>query len=141
RPGDPPTLRVEVEPGEPIRLREVTVQVAGPALAQPGFRLPGDALLRPGARLNHGHYESVKRAIQSQAARYGYFQGNFTRQELLIDPQQGHADVGLVFQSGPRYRLGEIGFSGDSPLDSDLLQRMLPFESDTPYDSERIAEL
>jgi translocation and assembly module TamA len=141
RAGDPPTLRVEVEPGAPVRLREVTLGLEGPALEQPGFKLPSDPLLASGARLHHGRYEEAKREIQSQAARFGYFQGRFTRQQLLIDPEQGHADIGLVYQSGPRYRLGEIGFSGDAKLDEDLLQRMLPFGPDTPYDAERIAEL
>ena len=139
--GTPPTLRIDVQPGAPVRLRKVSVEVEGPAAAQPGFEVPRSAELAPGARLDHGRYEAAKRSIQSQAARYGYFQGSFSLQQLLIDPSEGHADLGLVFQSGPRYRLGEIGFSGDSPLDDDLLQRMLPFQPDTPYDAERIAEL
>src|SRR5690606_19682175 len=66
RPGEPPTLRIEVQPGAPVRLREVTLRVEGPAAEQRGFQLPDGAQLAPGARLDHGHYEGAKRAIQSQ---------------------------------------------------------------------------
>jgi translocation and assembly module TamA len=50
------------------------------------------------------------------------------------------ADIELVYQSGPRYRLGAVTFGGDTPLDEDLLQRMVSFKP-APYDSELIAEL
>ncbi len=86
-------------------------------------------------------YEDAKRLIQNQASRYGFFSGHFTRQRLAIDPQAGIADIELIYQSGPRYRMGAVTFGGDTPLDHDLLQRMVSFKPGTPYDSELIAEL
>ncbi|MFX5622985.1 POTRA domain-containing protein, partial [Acinetobacter baumannii] len=65
----------------------------------------------------------------------------FSQQRLAVDPRAGVADIDLVYQSGPRYRLGAVTFSGDTPLDDDLLQRMVSFKPGTPYDSELIAEL
>jgi translocation and assembly module TamA len=140
-PMSPPTLRLNVERGEPVRLREVEIRVEGPAASQGNFRLPSNKQLKPGARLDHGAYDEAKRSIQSQAARFGYFQGQFSQQQLLIDPVDAHADIHLVFVSGPRYRLGEVGFTGDTLLDEDLLRRMLPFKTGAEYDSEHIAEL
>lgn len=140
-PGEPPRLILEVEPGERIRLRNVDIRIEGPASALRAFRLPDSSRLRPGAVLNHGRYEDAKRLIQNQAARYGFFDGKFTRQELRIDPAAGVADIELVYVSGPRYRLGDLAFTGDFPFDEDLLRRMVPFKADTPYDSELIAEL
>jgi translocation and assembly module TamA len=137
----PPQLIIQVEPGEPIRLRNVTVRIEGPASELRVFRIPDSKALRPGERLNHGTYEDAKRLIQNQASRYGFFAGRFERQRLAVDPQAGVADIELVYQSGPRYRLGEVSFGGDAPLDNDLLQRMVGFKPGTPYDSELIAEL
>jgi translocation and assembly module TamA len=139
--GPPATLRVRVQPGEPVRLNEVLLRIDGPATELAEFRLPRKSQLRPGAQLNHGHYETAKRSIQNQAARYGFFAGRFTQQQLKIDPDAGVANITLIYDSGPRYRLGDIRFSGDSKLEHALLQRMLPFQADTPYDSELINQL
>lgn len=140
-PGDTPHLVLKIEPGEPIHLRNVTVRIEGPASQLKAFRVPSSKALASGAVLNHGNYEDAKRLIQNQASRYGFFAGKFTRQSLAIDPQAGVADIELVYQSGPRYNLGQVKFEGDTPFDDELLQRMVPFKQDTPYDSELVAEL
>lgn len=137
----PAKLILHIDPGEPVRLRNVTVRIEGPASEMKAFRVPDSKALRAGEQLNHGLYENAKRLIQNQASRYGFFSGHFSRQRLAVDPQAGVADIELVYQSGPRYRLGAVRFSGDTPLDEELLQRMVSFEPGTPYDSELIAEL
>ncbi|OCT29574.1 autotransporter assembly complex protein TamA [Pseudomonas putida] len=137
----PVQLIIRVDPGEPVRLRNVTVRIEGPASEMKAFRIPDSKALRPGEQLNHGVYEDAKRLVQNQASRYGFFDGRFSRQRLAVDPQAGVADIELVYQSGPRYRLGKVTFGGDAPLDDDLLQRMVGFKPGTPYDSELVAEL
>ncbi len=139
--GQPPRLVIRIEPGEPVHLRNVDIRIEGPASELARFRVPDGPALRPGAVLNHGNYEDAKRVIQNQASRYGFFSGRFSRQRLAVDPQAGVADIELVYQSGARYRLGAVSFAGDTPLDQDLLQRMVSFKPGTPYDSELIAEL
>ncbi len=139
--GENPRLVIKVLPGEPIRLRNVVVRVEGPAASLKAFKVPQSDALKAGAVLNHGHYEDAKRLIQNQASRYGFFSGRFTSQRLSIDPRAGVADIELVYDSGPRYSLGKVMFSGDSPFNEDLLKRMVPFKENTPYDSQLIAEL
>ncbi|XWO47659.1 outer membrane protein assembly factor [Stutzerimonas stutzeri] len=138
--GDTPRLTLRIRPGEPVRLRDITVRVEGPASRLKAFRVPRNTL-KKGARLNHGKYEATKQQILNQASRYGFFDGRFEQQRLAIDPSTNAADVELVFSSGPRYMLGDVRFEGDSPFDPDLLARMVPFDAGTPYDSELIAEL
>lgn len=139
--GQAPRLVLSIVPGEPVRLRNVNLRVEGPASEMTAFRVPDGKLLRAGQPLNHGYYESAKQLIENQASRYGFFSGHFTQQRLAVDPRAGIADIDLVYQSGPRYRLGAVRFDGDTPLDDDLLQRMVGFKPGTPYDSELIAEL
>ncbi|GGJ86036.1 outer membrane protein assembly factor [Pseudomonas matsuisoli] len=139
--GDNARLVLNVEPGEPVKLRNVTIRVEGPAASFKSFQTPRSRTLRPGQPLNHGEYEGAKRAIEAQASRYGYFSGRFTQQRLVVDPAGGVADIEIVYDSGPRYLLGDVSFSGDSIFDDELLHRMVPFEPGTPYDSEIIAEL
>lgn len=139
--GPPPRLTLTLLPGEPVRLRNVTVRIEGEATQLRGFRLPDSKVLKPGAPLNHGHYEDAKKLIENQASRYGFFSGRFVRSRLAVDPAAGVADIELIYDSGPRYRLGAVTFSGDSVLDEDLLRRMVPFQAGSPYDSELIADL
>ncbi|MCO8161935.1 autotransporter assembly complex protein TamA [Pseudomonas sp. 21LCFQ010] len=141
RDGKQPQLIVRIEPGEPVRLRNVTVRVEGPAAQMAAFKVPRSEALQPGKPLNHGLYEDAKKLIQNQASRYGFFSGRFSRQQLRVDPQGAVADIELVYDSGPRYVLGPVSFGGDTPLDPDLLRRMVPFKENTPYDSQLIAEL
>ncbi|MCF5706230.1 BamA/TamA family outer membrane protein [Pseudomonas syringae] len=139
--GENPRLIMKILPGEPIRLRNVVIRVDGPAASMKAFKVPKSDALKSGAVLKHGNYEDAKRLIQNQASRYGFFSGRFSQQRLAIDPRAGVADIDLVYDSGPRYSLGKVVFSGDAPFDEDLLKRMVPFKENTPYDSQLIAEL
>ena len=140
-PTDPPLLTLYVHRGEPVLLDDVVIKVEGEAALQESFKIPQSDELASGAQLNHGTYESAKSAIQSQASRYGYFQGKFVEHTLLIDPDLGIADIALIYDSGPRYRFGDITFDTTTPLDDALLRRMVPFEPYSEYDAEHIAEL
>ena len=139
--GQQPTLRLEVRPGDPVRLRQVSVRIDGPAAAMREFTVPGSLSLAPGSTLNHGHYEEAKRWILNQASRYGFFEGRFEQQQLLVDPAAGTADITLHYQSGPRYRFGDVGFAGDSIIAPDLLRRLVPFKAGDPYNADLVAQL
>ncbi len=139
--GDEPVLHVNVERGDPVRLRTVNIQINGEAAELPAFAVPDDKRLQVGARLDHSAYDDVKSMLQNQALRFGFFAADFTKSELLIDPQIGTADINLVFESGPRYRLGEVYFSEQAKIDPDVLERLLPFTPGTPYNSALVAKL
>lgn len=141
RPGKDPVLQLDVQPGEPVRLRQVTVRVEGEAAGLKAFKVPKSKALAPGEPLNHGLYEDAKKLIQSQALRYGFFDGRFRSQRLDIDPSAGVADIELIYDSGPRYALGRVAFDGDTPFDPDLLARLVPFPPNTPYDADQVAKL
>lgn len=139
--GGKPVLRLQIEQGEPVRLRTVEIRVEGEAAQFARFRVPRSDKLAPGAVLDHGAYEDAKRLIRNRALRFGFFDGRFVEQSLRIDPEAGVADIRLVYQSGPRYHLGQVQFEGETPFDHDLLARMVPFQAGTAYDSDLIGEL
>jgi len=139
--GDQAVLRLHIEQGEAVRLRSVEIRVEGEAAALASFRVPRSDKLAPGAVLDHGAYEYAKRLIRNRALRFGFFDGRFVEQSLLIDPEAGVADIRLVYQSGPRYHLGEVHFEGETPFDNELLARMVPFKAGEAYDSDLIGEL
>ena len=55
--GDEPVLHVDVERGDPVRLRTVNIQVNGEAAELPAFAVPDDKRLKVGARLDHSAYD------------------------------------------------------------------------------------
>ena len=138
---EPARLRVVVQTGRPVMLGQVNLGLTGEALQQPAFSLPPTTQLRQGLPLNHSHYEAAKRHFRNLALTYGYFASRFTLQELLIDPQAEVADINLYFDSGPRYRLGEVSFDHEEALDEKFLQRFVRFVPGMPYSTDRLAEL
>ncbi len=135
-----PVLKLQVQLGPPIRLDTVRLTLQGAGEGTPAFepitrRLKKSEQLATGEILNHGHYDNLKALINRQALRYGFFDGRFVESQLRIDVQTNLADILLTYDTGSRYRLGEVQFS-EIPLSHELLQRMVPFAPGTPYDSE-----
>ena len=139
--GEPPVLRLEVTTGEPVRLRDIEVEVRGKASQMEVFQLPARLELSEGDVLNHAHYEAIKRFYRNQALRYGFFDGEFTTRRLEVNPEEGTADIRLVYESGERYTLGEVSFPEGVYFDEKLLQRFVRFEPGTPYDSDHTIRL
>lgn len=139
-PEDNPTLRLNVTLGDPVRLRNVDVDIEGAGEGTDPFNLPLTEALEPGAVLNHGNYESLKSLISNQALRYGYFSGEFTESKLLVNPKEQYADISLRYNTGERYTLGDVQFS-DTPFDDDLLERIVLFEPGRAYNADILAEL
>jgi len=133
--------RILVEPGEPVRLRSVRVDISGEAASDEAFRqlLAGNPL-RPGDVLNHAKYERYKRALQDLARRQGYFAARFTTNSVDVWAKERVADVDLELDSGPRYRFGDVRFE-QSVVDEAVLRRLVSFERGKPYDGEAVADL
>ncbi|WP_229722015.1 autotransporter assembly complex protein TamA [Marinobacterium nitratireducens] len=133
--------RYRVDPGEPVRLDAVDLNVTGEAQSDPVMKaLESSETLVPGAVLEHAAYEAHKSRMRSLAAERGYYEADFGRQQLRIDPQRRQADIELRLDSGPRYRIGEVRF-GESPVETSLLQRYQPFQTGDPVTSTRLLDL
>ena len=139
--GDPPVLRLEVAPGEPVRLTSVRIEVRGEGADLEAFEVPERLRPQVGDVLNHGHYEQVKRFLRGRAQTHGFFDGEFVTRELRVRPDEHEAEIRLLYDSGKRYSLGEAQFPDDSYFEQDLLERFVRFEPGTPYHSDRVIEL
>ena len=84
-----------------------------------------------GETINHRTYDSYKRELLELCQEYGFLDAEFTGSQLLIDKQLRTATAVLSIDSGERYRVGELAFSG-SGLDTDLLRRLSPLQRHSP---------
>ncbi|BCX81631.1 translocation and assembly module TamA [Methylomarinovum caldicuralii] len=141
RSGECWELLLQVDPGPRVHIAAVDLQIEGEAAEDPEFeRLRRNLPLRPGDPLRHDRYEALKLTFQNLALRRGYFDARFRVHRLEVDPRSNRAFIRLVFDSGPRYRIGAIEIRQDI-LDPDFVRRYLNVKPGDPYEAERLALL
>ena len=106
--GDKPLLIADVTLGKPVKLEQVDVQITGQAQGDPQFEKLNQTLPKPGTQLNHETYEDYKSNLQKLARQRGYFDAEFSVHRLEVMPSTHQAWWRLYFDSGERYRYGEI---------------------------------
>ncbi|WP_339801676.1 autotransporter assembly complex family protein [uncultured Marinobacter sp.] len=138
---DPPRLIIDVVAGEPVLVRTREVSIRGPAADDSEFmpQLPERPAV--GDVLHHGEYDALRQIIRNRASRLGYFDGEFLSRRLEVDPAARTADILLEFESGDRYRLGDVLFSDDHGFDPELMQRFVTFEPGELYHADKVARL
>lgn len=143
RSGDCPLATITVAKGDPVLVKDIDVQIRGQGDADTGFREQLDAIqLTVGEPLNHQHYTSAKQLIESVALERGYLEGIFLTRKIKVDPERRSAAVTLVFDSGPRYLIGDLRLNQiDDILAEDLIRRFFEDASGEPYTSSRITNL
>lgn len=135
------TVVVSMEPGEPVRFRDIHVRVTGEAATDPVFRaIREDPPLQPGQPLHHERYEQLRKRLIQQAEERGYFDHELLEHRLEVDVLAGTADVHLHLASGPRYRFGPVSFEQDV-LNEELIQRFVRFEPGDEYDHRKVLAL
>lgn len=126
-------LRVTVDPGEPVVIARLDIQLETDAEGQALFRDYLSTLpLKQGAVLNHQHYSSSKSGIMQHAQYYGYLDAVWSRHRLEIHREKNEAVIELHLQTGKRYFLGPVSFEQDV-YDPDFLQRFVAFQPGDPY--------
>ncbi|HEV8078038.1 MAG TPA: POTRA domain-containing protein [Marinobacter sp.] len=139
--GSQSQLLLTIVPGEPVRVKTRQVDISGPGAED--SRFSGNLPARPalGDVLNHGDYDALRNTLLTRARRRGYFDGKLTTRALTVNPNTLEADIALVYDSGERYRLGEVTFAEGHWFELDLLNRFVSFEPGTFYHTDEIARL
>nr|VFJ87512.1 MAG: translocation and assembly module TamA [Candidatus Kentron sp. H]VFJ89300.1 MAG: translocation and assembly module TamA [Candidatus Kentron sp. H]VFJ95893.1 MAG: translocation and assembly module TamA [Candidatus Kentron sp. H] len=135
------SARFTIDPGSPVRIETLQVTIRGEAAEDPAFHAPRAALpMGKGDILNHAHYGGIKDDIAALAAGLGYFDGRFTDHELRVDARNLQARIHLAYDSGPRYRFGELQIDHES-LDSDFIRRIIGWREGDPFDAQKLVAM
>jgi translocation and assembly module TamA len=114
-------MDIHVRPGEPVRIRNISFLVLGSAAGDPEFtQLMEQSGLATGQVLHHGRFEEFRNRVLSMGQQRGYFDGEVILSRVEVEADAGHADVSFRYNSGPRYRFGELRHD-DTVVDEDLL--------------------
>ncbi len=132
--------RFSVMPGERVLLRDVSIELRGDATMDEAFSsvLAGTSL-QPMQPLFHRDYDALKQMLRSLAVERGYREARFEEASIDVYPEQLAADVRILFDSGPRYRFGEIVLDQDV-VSSELFVRYIEVESGEDYDNRQLAD-
>lgn len=122
-----------IDAGNPLLIGIFDFTINGEMATDPEFR----SQIRPGipeagARFSHIEYEDIKAGLNRLAAENGYFSAKFVQHRVEIDVEANLARVYLHYDSGRRYRFGELKLE-QSVLNDELLRRFATFKSGDPY--------
>lgn len=140
----PAGVVVDVQPGEPVRVRARTVAVQGPAgdeevLQEDLARFEPEV----GDVFSHPAYEVSKGRVSRGLAERGYFDADFASRRVEVTRATRSADIDLVWTSGERYRMGDASFvqSPKAVVHDRLLRKLINWRPGEPYHQERIERL
>jgi translocation and assembly module TamA len=130
----------DVAAGDPVRIQTVDLMLEGDLADEPRLMDVVAGLdLAPEEVFSHGAYERAKTALIDVAQGLGYFDAEFVRHRVEVDPEANSADIQLTFVSGQRYRIGAIDLH-QRVLEPRLFERFLEFAVGDAYDEEKLAE-
>lgn len=133
-------LAIQLTPGEPVRVKELRIDIMGDGRLDPLFKnLYDNPGIKVGNKFHHGKYETLKTRFESAATAHGYFDAQFALSRVLINESENSAIIELTYDTGKRYRLGKIEIEQDT-LKDEFVQRYLTIRSDDDYDTEKLLE-
>ncbi|MFC0179114.1 autotransporter assembly complex protein TamA [Thorsellia kenyensis] len=135
-----PILHANVSPGKPVLLVRLDINIKGEAKDDEAFqqlitRLSPE-LNKP---INHSQFDAFTAGLTNLALNRGYFDAIFIQQKLGVSVERGEAIWFIEFDSGERYRYGNITYDG-SQIDTLFLDNLTPFEPAVGYLADDIIE-
>lgn len=131
----------DVKLKEPVRWRELAIAMQGAGkddeklvslLAKPGMEYK--------EQVYHPDYSAFKSRLLESANLRGYFDAAWVEHKLQVYPSLNAADVTLLFDTGQRYRYGQIELS-ETQLDPDFLRKFRRFETGEGFAASDLLDL
>lgn len=134
-------LKIQLTPGEQVNITELTLIIRGDGTEDERFKeLYEKPDMRIGDKLHHGRYESLKNRISTLATSRGFFDGRFDVARVTVNAAENTANVELIYNTGTRYRIGEIRMAHNI-LSEDFLEGFLNVHTGDFYDTDKLLEL
>lgn len=137
-------VRVQVVPNPPVAIKQQNIEFTGEGQYEAQFQVIG---VLPDQEVddvfNHGLYEQTKKRITDAASDNGYFDSYWRLHDVKVAQPQNTADINLRYETGERYKLGNVEFrmsdpNQEFPLDMDILQSMVTWQDNADYTFWRV---
>ena len=138
---DPKVLTVKILPGVPVLVEELNINITGEGEQDKDFNeLLEHDLPKKGDILNHGSYESFKKALLNLSLEKGYFDANMSKHQLAVSNYEHQAFWNIDFNTGQRYKFGKVSFP-NVKIRKDYLANLVPFKEGEKYTAEQLSIL
>lgn len=102
-------LTLKIKPGKPTRVVSQAIKVIGAGKNEPVFKkILKDLPYKIGDPLNHQLYTDFKTKLSEASQTLGYFDAEFEKRSIRVNPTTYQAQIALVLNTGTRYRYGEV---------------------------------
>jgi len=133
--------RYRIEPGPPILLDSVQVEVTGEGANDPRYeRIVREFPLKKGAVLLHPTYELAKASFETAAAEGGYLDARFATSRIDVDLERYAASIVIHFDTGPRHYFGQVTFDNEI-IRERTLERFVDFRPGDVFDFRKLLQL
>ncbi|MGL5800368.1 MAG: autotransporter assembly complex protein TamA, partial [Plesiomonas sp.] len=134
-----PLLITKVNPGEPVKIKKINIELLGDARNDPAFQALLKKTPKIGSVLNQGDFDAFRKQLTSLALERGYFKAQIANSKLEVAPELYEAFWNITLDSGRRYRFGDVTFSGSQILESRLIS-LIPFKTGDYYLASTLAK-
>jgi len=135
------TARYTIEPGPPILLDSVLVEVTGEGETDPRYeKILRDFPLHKGGVLLHPSYDLAKASFETAAAEGGYLDARFLTSRIDVDLERYAAAIVIRYDTGPRHYFGEVSFDRDI-IEERMLERFVDFHPGDIFDFRKLLQL
>ena len=133
--GATPVARVIVEPGQPVNVTDVDIELRGFAAADKGASgnatAPMDAAalrttwtLPVGERFRTADWEGAKRGLLRRVTQTRFPRAQLLDSSATVDPDKHSAVLKVVLDSGPEVRLGALKIEGLKRYPASIIQNL-----------------
>jgi translocation and assembly module TamA len=134
-------VTLHVKPGTPVTVKTVDLAIDDDAQKVPAIRraMRGVQGLKD-KPMNDGQYEGARDAVSGALTATGFLDARLVTHRVEVDRAAHTAVVHLAWQTGPRYRYGQVRFK-NSQFREGFLDRYVPFKSGDYFSQDQLLEL
>lgn len=114
-------------------VRDISIRIEGDGKDfQPLKDVRSRLRMQPEEPLRHQRYNADKNSFSLAAFEYGFLDSRFLVSDLWVYPDEQAADIEWRFDTGTRWRFGEISVEADN-IDEDVIRRYLTITEDNYF--------
>lgn len=130
-----------IDPGTPIRVASVDIQVDGEGRDNPALEKALTAFpVRKGQVFQHPKYDEARDSLFRTAIEQGFLDAQFLRREAVVDLPNYSVSIIMHLQTGKRYYFGQVSFVPNY-MDERFLRTYLTFKPGDPYNPNTLLQL
>jgi translocation and assembly module TamA len=141
--GNKPFVKIEVSAGARTTVNELNFIVLGDALKDKELvsQLQTSWALQEGSFYRATVWEQSKKSMLDLFQQKGYLAATVQTSQVSVDVRNTTAGVEVKFDSGPRYRFGEVRVNGLKRYDRQIVDALLRFKPGDFYRLDVLIEL